>query len=89
LFVDVTPASWPVTLERMREALFRPFQPLDLSEHLYQPVKSDQKWLLEHGDQMVAAVPDLWEDLRFALEPAGAPQRQLADLVRRVRARRH
>jgi hypothetical protein len=76
-------------LELVRAALFRPFQPLDLREYLYELADVDQEWLLDHGDQIVAAVPDLWEHLRYALESEGAPRRRLADLVKRVHARRH
>lgn len=75
-----------VAIERMRAALSRKFEPLGLEQALYSMAEVDQKWLLDHGDQIVAKVPELWPSVRHALEAAGAPQRELADLVKRVEA---
>ena len=78
-----------VAIERMRAALSRKFEPLGLEQALYSMAEVDQKWLLDHGDQIVAKVPELWPSVRHALEAAGAPQRELADLVKRVEAAPH
>ena len=76
----------PVAIEQMRAALSRRFAPLGMQQSLYSMAEVDQKWLLANGDQIVAKVPELWPSLRDALEAAGAPTRELAELVRRVEA---
>jgi hypothetical protein len=73
-----------VAIDLMRAALSRKFEPLGLELCLYPMAEVDQKWLLDHGDQIVAKVPELWESVRHALEAAGAPARELAALVKRV-----
>lgn len=77
-----------VALELMRAALSRRFQPVGLKQYLFGMAEVDQKWLLEHGDELVAAVPELWENMQAALASAGASKRQMAALKDRVRARR-
>jgi hypothetical protein len=76
-----------VALELMRAALSRRFQPVGLERYLFAMAEVDQKWLLEHGDALVAAVPELWENMQAALVDAGAPKRQVTALKERVRAR--
>jgi hypothetical protein len=77
-----------LALELMRAALSRPFKPIGLEQYLFGMARVDQKWLLDHGDALVAAVPELWENMQTALESAGASKRQMAALKDRVRARR-
>lgn len=77
-----------VALELMRAALSRRFKPVGLEQYLFGMAKVDQKWLLEHGDELVAAVPELWQNMQAALVDAGASKRQMAALKDRVRARR-
>ncbi|MCU1283103.1 MAG: hypothetical protein JWM53_6649, partial [bacterium] len=77
-----------VALELMRAALSRKFQPWGLEPYLFGMAKEDQKWLLEHGDELVAAVPELWQNMQAALQSAGASKRQMGLLKDRVRARR-
>jgi hypothetical protein len=75
-----------VAIEQMRAALSRRFAPLGMRQSLYSMAEVDQKWLLANGDQIVAKIPELWPGVRDALEAAGAPGRELAELVRRVEA---
>jgi hypothetical protein len=77
-----------VAIEQMRAALSRRFQPLGLDATLFGMAAADQKWLLDHGDAIVAAVPELWEDMQAALKSAKAPKGELATLVKRVNERR-
>lgn len=75
-----------VAIEEMRAALSRRFAPLGMEQSLYSVAEVDQKWLLANGDQIVAKVPELWPRVRDALESAGAPTQEVAELVRRVDA---
>ncbi len=77
-----------VAIALMRAALCRRFVPLGIERSLYSMAEVDQKWLLEHGDQIVAAVPELWDPLQHALKAASAPKHALADLQQRVNAQR-
>jgi hypothetical protein len=77
-----------VAIEEMRKALSRKFTPLGMQQSLYSMAEVDQKWLLANGDQIVAKVPELWPSVRNALEAAGAPKGELAQLVMRVQAAR-
>jgi hypothetical protein len=77
-----------VAIEQMRAALSRRFQPLGLETPLFGMAEADQKWLLDHGDAIVAAVPELWEEMQAALKSANAPKGELAALVKRVKERR-
>ncbi len=77
-----------VAIELMRAALSRRFE-WSLEPWLVGiAARVDQKWLLEHGDEVVAVVPELWKDMQAALESAGASKSQIAKLTDRVRARR-
>jgi hypothetical protein len=77
-----------VAVELMRAALSRRFQHVGGEQYLFGMARGDQKWLLEHGDELVAAVPELWQKMKAALASAGASKRQMAKLKDRVRARR-
>jgi hypothetical protein len=77
-----------VAIELMRAALSRKFEPLGLEQSLYSMAEVDQKWLLEHGDQIVAAMPELWDPMQHALTSAGASKGALAELQMRVNALR-
>jgi hypothetical protein len=78
----------PVAIELMRAALYRRFEPIGIQQSLFSMAQADQKWLLEHADEIVAARPEAWDHMQHALKSAGAPKRALADLQQRVNARR-